>query len=66
MRKGSYTVCNDIATDPRMAPWREHAMRMGYRASAAFPLRVAGELRGALSLYSTPRKSVFLRSFHKT
>ena len=52
LRKGKFKVCNDIANDPRMAPWREHAARMGYRASAAFPLRVAGELRGALSLYS--------------
>ena len=52
LRNGRFRVCNDIANDPRMAPWREHAMRMGYRASVAFPLHVAGELRGALSLYS--------------
>jgi len=52
LRKGRFKVCNDIANDPRMAPWREHATRMGYRASAAFPLGVAGKLRGALSLYS--------------
>jgi len=52
LRNGKYIVCNDIANDPRMAPWREHAMRMGYRASAAFPLHVSGELRAVLSLYS--------------
>jgi diguanylate cyclase (GGDEF)-like protein/PAS domain S-box-containing protein len=52
LRKGQFNVCNDIANDPRMAPWRERALRMGYSASAAFPLLVAGELRGALSLYS--------------
>ena len=49
-RKGC--VCNDIAQDERAQAWREDALRMGYRASAAFPLKVAGELRGAFFLYA--------------
>jgi len=52
LREGNYKVCNDIANDPRMVPWRTHAARMGFRASAAFPLCVAGETRAVLSLYS--------------
>jgi diguanylate cyclase (GGDEF)-like protein/PAS domain S-box-containing protein len=52
LREGIFQVCNDIVNDPHMAPWHEQATRMGYRASAAFPLRVAEELKGALSLYS--------------
>jgi PAS domain S-box-containing protein len=52
VREGKTFVCNDIAHDERMQPWRESALRMGYHASAAFPLRVAGELRGTFSLYS--------------
>jgi len=50
--EGKAIVCNDIAHDERMQPWREGALRMGYHASAAFPLKVAGELRGVFSLYS--------------
>ena len=49
-RKGC--VCNDIAQDERAQPWSQDALRMGYRASAAFPLKVAGELRGAFFLYA--------------
>ncbi|MGA7178441.1 MAG: PAS domain S-box protein [Thiobacillaceae bacterium] len=52
VREGKASICNDIANDARMQPWREDAMRMGYRASAAFPLKVGGELRGAFTLYS--------------
>ena len=52
LHEGTTTVCNDIAQDERMAPWRENALRMGYRASAAFPIRQGGEVYYALTLYS--------------
>ncbi len=52
LRAGRHAVCNDIASDPRMAPWREAALVLGYQASAAFPIRVGGEVRGAFSLYA--------------
>ena len=52
LRAGEPVVVNDIASDPRMAPWRADALRLGYRASAAFPLIVAREVRGALNLYA--------------
>lgn len=52
LRQGRHVVCNDIATDPRMAPWREAALARGYRASAAFPIAVAGQVRGAFNLYA--------------
>jgi diguanylate cyclase (GGDEF)-like protein/PAS domain S-box-containing protein len=52
LQQGDTTVCNDIAHDRRMSPWRDHALRMGYRASAAFPIKVSGEVRYSLSLYS--------------
>ncbi|MGA7181091.1 MAG: EAL domain-containing protein [Thiobacillaceae bacterium] len=51
-RLGRSVVCNDIATDERMAPWREDALHLGYRASAAFPIRVREDLRAIFSLYS--------------
>ncbi|MGO9443616.1 MAG: PAS domain S-box protein [Thiobacillaceae bacterium] len=52
VREGTAHVCNDIAQDARVEPWRAAALKMGYRASAAFPLKVAGALRGAFFLYA--------------
>jgi PAS domain S-box-containing protein len=49
---GRRVVFNDIATDPRMAPWRDKALSRGFRASAAFPIRVAGEVKGVFNLYA--------------
>jgi PAS domain S-box-containing protein len=52
LRSGERVVVNDIEHDPRFNPWRADAQRLGYRASAAFPLVVAGEVRGTLNLYT--------------
>jgi PAS domain S-box-containing protein len=52
LRAGQHRVCNDIEHDPAMAPWRAAALALGFRASAAFPLVVEGETRGALNLYA--------------
>lgn len=53
LRAGEHIIVNDIANDPRMAPWRAEALALGYRASAAFPLAVASEVRGTLNLYAS-------------
>ncbi len=50
---GNHTISQNIEHDPRMAPWRENALRLGYRASAAFPLKINGHVRGVLNLYAT-------------
>jgi PAS domain S-box-containing protein len=52
VREGRYDLCNDFAADPRMAPWREKALARGYLSSGAFPLRVGGEVVGAITLYA--------------
>lgn len=56
VREGRHCICDDFATDPRMAPWREEAKRRGYRSSAAFPLkvsmRVGKKVIGAFTLYA--------------
>ncbi|MCX5888277.1 MAG: PAS domain S-box protein [Deltaproteobacteria bacterium] len=52
VREGRWDVCLDIASDPRMAPWREQALARGFRSSAAFPLFVGGRVEGVLTLYS--------------
>lgn len=52
VREGRPDVCNDIAADPRMAPWREQALLRGYRASGAFPLLREGTAIGSFTVYS--------------
>ena len=52
IRTGRYDVCNDLGTEPRMAPWRQQTQRRGFRASAAFPLTLDGSVFGALVLFA--------------
>lgn len=52
-RTGSHSVCNDIAADPRAAPWRDEALKRGYRSMASFALRMGDRPFGVLNLYST-------------
>jgi diguanylate cyclase (GGDEF)-like protein/PAS domain S-box-containing protein len=53
--RAGQTVCTqDHATDPRAAPWRAQALRRGYRASIALPLKnESARVFGALNNYST-------------
>jgi len=50
---GEHVVCNDIEQDPRFAPWRDDALRMGYRSHASFPLKVDAQVVGIFNLYSS-------------
>ncbi len=52
LREGALTICDDIATDPRMLPWRDEALRRGYRSSAAIPFRLKEKVIGSLNLYA--------------
>ena len=57
-RTGSVNICNEIATDPRMAPWREEALKRGYKSSGAFPLHIGERVTGVLTMYA-PEKYWF-------
>lgn len=46
------TASPDIATDPGFKPWRESALKAGFRSSAALPLLVGNKLKAILGLYS--------------
>lgn len=52
VREGRVQVVNDWEHDPRVALWREGALRRGYRASGAFPLRCYSRVVAVLSLYA--------------
>jgi PAS domain S-box-containing protein len=53
IREGRPYVCSDFANDPRTAPWREAAARHGFRASIGLPIREAGVVAGALTVYAS-------------
>ena len=53
LREGVLTICDDIAADPRMLPWREEALKRGYRSSAAIPFRLKEKVIGSLNLYAS-------------
>ncbi|HEX7669399.1 MAG TPA: PAS domain S-box protein, partial [Polyangiaceae bacterium] len=52
IRTGKHVVVNDIAEDPANLPWRAQQLAAGFRAAGAFPLRVHGEVVGALKIYA--------------
>lgn len=54
-RAGTVRVCQDIAGDPAMAPWREACAKRGYLSSAAVPLYDGSELAAVLNLYSAEK-----------
>ena len=53
IREERSVVWNDMRNDPATQPWRERIDLAGFRSAAAFPLRLAGTVRGALTIYSS-------------
>ena len=53
IKTGRHSVCNDIEHNLLMAPWRAQAMRLGYHATAAFPLILRNQVIGVYNLYSS-------------
>jgi PAS domain S-box-containing protein len=58
IRSGQAVAVADLAIDESFRPWRELALRRGYRSLAVVPIRMRGQVAGALSLYLA-RASVF-------
>ncbi|MDR9439757.1 MAG: PAS domain S-box protein, partial [Halomonas sp.] len=52
IRTGLTQVNRDFLSDPRMAPWRDDALRRGYRSSIALPLKNSSGPIGALMIYA--------------
>lgn len=53
IRSGMPCVIQNLASDPRFAPWHARAAERGYGALCSLPLRAAGLIFGALSIYSS-------------
>lgn len=52
IRTGKPVAARDIANDPRFEPWREGALKCGYRCALVLPLKADGPVFGALSIFS--------------
>ena len=52
IRTGTNCVNMDVMTNPALAPWREAALRRGYRASIAVPIICDVKVLGALTIYA--------------
>jgi PAS domain S-box-containing protein len=53
IRSGEITYVQDFNNDPQMAPWRESALKSGYRSIVALPLKDENaNVFGALQIYS--------------
>jgi len=52
IRENIHVLSDDVSTDPRMALWRERALRWGFRSMGAFPIRLRGNAIGAIGIYA--------------
>lgn len=52
IKTGAVQVNQDFEANPRTRPWREEALRHGYRSSIVLPLRRQGTVVAALVIYA--------------
>jgi len=53
IRNGEPCIIRNITKDSRFTPWRDAAMRCGYRSSIALPLKENNQTFGALNIYAS-------------
>jgi PAS domain S-box-containing protein len=51
-KTGKPDVIQDMVHDPRYEPWKEVALKYGFKAAAAFPLIIQDNVIGVLNIYS--------------
>ena len=52
MRTRHPVTCDDMRTDPRLAPWREAALSSGFASSSSVPMLCGERLFGVLTVYA--------------
>ena len=52
-REGKIVFSNNIATDPIMLPWKDEALKRGYKSLISVPFQQKGKVIGILSLFAT-------------
>jgi PAS domain S-box-containing protein len=53
IRTGAPSITRDIHNDPNFAPWREQAIKRGYKSAMGLPLIIEGKTIGALNVYAS-------------
>jgi signal transduction histidine kinase len=53
IRTGMPVACHDLTSDPCFVPWRENALRQGYRSCLSVPFKNGEKVLGAISIYAT-------------
>ncbi len=53
IRKRQTVLVESIATDPRMTPWRDEALKRGYGSIISIPLLVDSGVFGTLNIYAS-------------
>lgn len=51
-RENKIQIIDDIKTHPNFSPWREPALKRGYRSVAVIPLKIDEEIKYILALYA--------------
>lgn len=52
IRKGGYYICQDVTSNPDLAPWRDEQMKRGYYSSMSIAIKKFGNPIGALTVYA--------------
>ena len=52
IRTGKPYICENMLTDPKFKPWREEAMKRGYKSSMVLPIVSDMKVIGVLNIYS--------------
>jgi len=52
IRSGETVYVQDVANSPSFAPWRDAALKLGYRSMIGLPLKDASSVFGVLAIYS--------------
>jgi len=52
LHTGTYSVANDIQTNPHYAAWNKLAKQFGFGSTIALPLRFGTSVRGVLNIYA--------------
>ena len=55
---GKYCYCNNIANDPIMLPWRNEALKRGYRSVIAIPIKLQEKVKYIFGIYA-PHSNYF-------
>jgi PAS domain S-box-containing protein len=52
IKTGKAIFSNNIETDDKMIPWRENALKHGYRSSITLPVIISGKIIAAYTMYA--------------